>query len=340
MKIRTASIVTVIVSAVLILSGIIVCAVASASAKNEGIMIFPENENGESVFRYDFSDKDIERITLNAGKADIEVTHGGDRSFIEIRNFNANYYKLSVDETLLNFNEVDSIASMFKFWEGGFSFKGMRYLFRFGDSGSGGRRIVLNLSDTQALKSMLISSNEGNVSISEGSSSADYTINADTGNVSVTSLKTSKSLSVSSSGANVKINGCSFSDLSLSGSKGDVTLFDVKTDNSRWELRSGKIDGENLSSDTVYSKSDSTSISLSGFESSKVQISSESGVVELRSASPLTGYAIDLNSKNASVFMNDVHYEGSYSAPIENAEKSISVSTSSAPILLQSSKAE
>ena len=129
MKIRTASVVAVIVAAVLILSGIIVCAVGSAAAKSSGVMIYPEDENGNSVYKYDFTEKNITKISVSVKDSDITVTHGGTSSYIEIRNFNANYYKLSTENNILSFSEIDNVASMFKFWEGGFSFKGMRYLF-------------------------------------------------------------------------------------------------------------------------------------------------------------------------------------------------------------------
>ena len=157
MKIRTASVVAVIVAAVLILSGIIVCAVGSAAAKSSGVMIYPEDENGNSVYKYDFTEKNITKISVSVKDSDITVTHGGTSSYIEIRNFNANYYKLSTENNILSFSEIDNVASMFKFWEGGFSFKGMRYLFRFGDGGRGMKTVTVNIADTSMLKTFSVS---------------------------------------------------------------------------------------------------------------------------------------------------------------------------------------
>ena len=231
MKIRTASVVAVIVAAVLILSGIIVCAVGSAAAKSSGVMIYPEDENGNSVYKYDFTEKNITKISVSVKDSDITVTHGGTSSYIEIRNFNANYYKLSTENNILSFSEIDNVASMFKFWEGGFSFKGMRYLFRFGDGGRGMKTVTVNIADTSMLKTVSVSEESGSFSLCGADVSADYILSLGKASADISGLSTTSVLSVSSSaGASMKISDCRAKEFSLSGGGGNFSLSGISAD--------------------------------------------------------------------------------------------------------------
>ena len=247
MKIRTASVVAVIVAAVLILSGIIVCAVGSAAAKSSGVMIYPEDENGNSVYKYDFTEKNITKISVSVKDSDITVTHGGTSSYIEIRNFNANYYKLSTENNILSFSEIDNVASMFKFWEGGFSFKGMRYLFRFGDGGRGMKTVTVNIADTSMLKTVSVSEESGSFSLTGADVSADYILSLGKASADISGLSTTSVLSVSSSaGASMKISDCRAKEFSLSGGGGNFSLSGISADRADFSLKSGEIVGENV----------------------------------------------------------------------------------------------
>ena len=320
MKIRTASVVAVIVAAVLILSGIIVCAVGSAAAKSSGVMIYPEDENGNSVYKYDFTEKNITKISVSVKDSDITVTHGGTSSYIEIRNFNANYYKLSTENNILSFSEIDNVASMFKFWEGGFSFKGMRYLFRFGDGGRGMKTVTVNIADTSMLKTVSVSEESGSFSLTGADVSADYILSLGKASADISGLSTTSVLSVSSGGG------------------GNFSLSGISADRADFSLKSGEIVGENVTFTELSSSSESASLDLRSLDVSKASVNSVSGQVALRLSSDLTDFAVELAAKNASVFLNDVHYSSSYSIPNESAEKSITVNTDTASILLNAAK--
>ena len=334
MKIRTASVVAVIVAAVLILSGIIVCAVGSAAAKSSGVMIYPEDENGNSVYKYDFT-----KISVSVKDSDITVTHGGTSSYIEIRNFNANYYKLSTENNILSFSEIDNVASMFKFWEGGFSFKGMRYLFRFGDGGRGMKTVTVNIADTSMLKTVSVSEESGSFSLTGADVSADYILSLGKASADISGLSTTSVLSVSSSaGASMKISDCRAKEFSLSGGGGNFSLSGISADRADFSLKSGEIVGENVTFTELSSSSENASLDLRSLDVSKASVNSVSGQVALRLSSDLTDFAVELAAKNASVFLNDVHYSSSYSIPNESAEKSITVNTDTASILLNAAK--
>ena len=323
----------------MILSGIIVCAVGSAAAKSSGVMIYPEDENGNSVYKYDFTEKNITKISVSVKDSDITVTHGGTSSYIEIRNFNANYYKLSTENNILSFSEIDNVASMFKFWEGGFSFKGMRYLFRFGDGGRGMKTVTVNIADTSMLKTVSVSEESGSFSLTGADVSADYILSLGKASADISGLSTTSVLSVSSSaGASMKISDCRAKEFSLSGGGGNFSLSGISADRADFSLKSGEIVGENVTFTELSSSSENASLDLRSLDVSKASVNSVSGQVALRLSSDLTDFAVELAAKNASVFLNDVHYSSSYSIPNESAEKSITVNTDTASILLNAAK--
>lgn len=80
---RKASVISVIVAGVIIIAGIIVCAFGGAYAKKDNFMLFPASENGESVYKYDFTGQEIARISITTEDADVYFKRGGESSYIE-----------------------------------------------------------------------------------------------------------------------------------------------------------------------------------------------------------------------------------------------------------------
>lgn len=77
---RKASVISVIVAGVIIIAGIIVCAFGGAYAKKDNFMLFPASENGESVYKYDFTGQEIARISITTEDADVYFKRGGESS--------------------------------------------------------------------------------------------------------------------------------------------------------------------------------------------------------------------------------------------------------------------
>ena len=71
------SIIFLIVAAVLIVAGIIVCAVGSAGAKSDGIDIYSYSydENDRTVTEVDISNEAIGKISLELGSCSVRMIH-------------------------------------------------------------------------------------------------------------------------------------------------------------------------------------------------------------------------------------------------------------------------
>ena len=136
----------------------------------------------------------------------------------------------------------------------------------------------------------------------------------------------------------MKISDCRAKEFSLSGGGGNFSLSGISADRADFSLKSGEIVGENVTFTELSSSSENASLDLRSLDVSKASVNSVSGQVALRLSSDLTDFAVELAAKNASVFLNDVHYSSSYSIPNESAEKSITVNTDTASILLNAAK--
>ena len=148
---KPTSIISLIIAFVLVVAGLITCFVAQNIASSNGEFIFAESRDGDLVNTVEISE-DISKIELIVENAEINIHGSSDRSYIEFINFNENYYTLSHSNTLLSFNEIPDLLSMVKFWESGFSFKGMRYILNFSKPSQDSKKINIDLTEKQLLK--------------------------------------------------------------------------------------------------------------------------------------------------------------------------------------------
>ena len=207
---KPTSIISLIIAFVLVVAGLITCFVAQNIASSNGEFIFAESRDGDLVNTVEISE-DISKIELIVENAEINIHGSSDRSYIEFINFNENYYTLSHSNTLLSFNEIPDLLSMVKFWESGFSFKGMRYILNFSKPSQDSKKINIYLTEKQLLKIFDIQADTCTVNIENIVIDCDYkfcvsdlTLNADT-------LRTSGTFNINSAAKeepaeNVRLN--------------------------------------------------------------------------------------------------------------------------------------
>ncbi|MBE6709060.1 MAG: DUF4097 domain-containing protein [Ruminococcaceae bacterium] len=274
------SIIALIVSAVLILGGIITCVVASSMAKSDGVMLFPEESpNGDLVYRMDL--KNTTKITVNSADADISIVGGAERSVIEVVNFNANYYKLSQSNGSLTFGQVDDFLSMFKFWDNGFSFKGMRYLLRFGDDTAGTKKIIIKLSDADDIKLVNITSDTGDISVSDCTFAADYTLRADKGKVILNNIANSLSFNVSGKNTAFDVTECKTGIMKVNAATVSASIKKLTADSFSLGMTDGSLLLDDYSIGELEVKTEKGNVDLSSYNCNEGSVASKSGKVEL-----------------------------------------------------------
>ena len=99
---------------------------------------------------------------------------------------------------MLSFDEIPDVKSMLKFWENGFSFKGMRYIFNFNNTVDESRDKVINvyLTSDKDIKIFDIKSDNLTLNLSGMTTGTDYNITTKNAVINGDVLRTSSTLSI------------------------------------------------------------------------------------------------------------------------------------------------
>ena len=228
---RPHSIVSLIVAVLLVIVGLVTCMIAQNMAQANGEYLFSEIRGEDNVQTVDLTDSEISKIELIVEDAEINIYGKSDRSYIEFVNFKENYYSLSATNRILSFDEIPDLMSMLKFWENGFSFKGMRYLLNFSDwnnEETEERQKVINvyLTKDKLIKIFDIQAKTGTITIKDMVSETDYNIVTENATVNATTLKTSSALTIND-GEDIS----PAADLTLNLTTAFVSTLNVNADN-------------------------------------------------------------------------------------------------------------
>lgn len=318
---KRASVITIIIAAVIIVAGVICCAVGASSAKKEGFMLFPQKENGESVYTYDFTGRDINRITVDANDANVTLTKGGDRSYIEVRNYNANYYRLNEENRAITFAEIEDVLSMFKFWEG-FSFKGMRYVFASGFSGDGDHSIHVNIAAGDDVSSVVLRIKEGSLDAGGVTGEGDITLGVGEGSLKASSVDVGGSFVASVSNGELKIEKISALNVNLSADSAETSVKTVKCEKFTWTGAKRTFFADKITARDISVNASEASVTVSGSTFTNAGFETESGPVRVDLSQPLSSYITDISTQTGNVFINGEKLEGlQYKSIPEKAEE-------------------
>ena len=198
---RPQSIVSLIVAVLLVIVGLVTCMIAQNMAQANGEYLFSEIRGEDNVQTVDLTESEISKIELIVEDAEINIYGKSDKSYIEFVNFKENYYSLSATNRILSFDEIPDLMSMLKFWENGFSFKGMRYLLNFSDwntQETEERQKIINvyLTKDKLIKIFDIQATTGTINIKDMVTETDYNIITEDAAVNVTTFKTASAITI------------------------------------------------------------------------------------------------------------------------------------------------
>ena len=133
---KPTSIISLIIAVLLTIVGLVTCFIAQNMAKSSGEQLFADRSDGNTTIMEAFDPSGLERfsIVFSAGRVNIygncddrSSDHYSDVCKLELVNFGENDYVFKTTGSKAEFNETLAL-DRFKFWENGFSFKGMRYI--------------------------------------------------------------------------------------------------------------------------------------------------------------------------------------------------------------------
>lgn len=197
---KPASIITLIVSVLIIVAGIITCSVAENMAEKAGQSLYSEiDTNNNNTRTFDFSELDINKIELYFSDAEVSVFGGSEKSYIEFVNFKSNYYSLSTSSSLITFNETPDITSILTFWESGFSFKGLRYVFNLNRDNTvlnEKKEVRIYLTNESTVKQLYIEATDCTLNVDNAVTSTDYILVAENITLNTSNIMTSSALNI------------------------------------------------------------------------------------------------------------------------------------------------
>ena len=220
---KPTSVIFIIISALLIVGGIITCAVAKDIAVTDGYTLFNDSEAGAYI-RQDFQTSGITRIELNVADAEINIYGGSEESYIEFFHFRDGLYTLSSTGNTITLNETPDIKSLFSF-QGGFSFSGMRYFLRLNNTVSGPKKVNVYIGADSALKLISVTGQNCTVYAEKMGMRADLTIVADE-SITLTGkdIRTASALTLEAPAVSLSLSDCSLNELSLTAPNTDAVL--------------------------------------------------------------------------------------------------------------------
>lgn len=177
---KPASIIVLIIAALLVICGVILCLVGNSAAKKEGMDLFPQIKDGMPYIKQEFSADKTSKIELSVSNATINITGGEITSYVEFINYNPNLYDLDVSSQTISFNEAENLKSLFNIWENGFGFKGYRNLLNLRTMNTSGEKTInIHLGDSSLLSSLSVKGKNVVISINNAQIKKEIKINAD-----------------------------------------------------------------------------------------------------------------------------------------------------------------
>ncbi len=189
-----------LVSGIIGAAGIVICLIGAVVGALRHEQIYAGRTEDGSGYTYSLEGRSIDRVKLDVTDAKININGSSDEARIEIINFDENFYTFSMDTSQVLFKESPDVSSLMRFWESGFTFKGLRYILRLSFS-RGQKEINVYLTGDEGINSVDIIGATASVSISNMSASADYNVSLEGGSAEFSNVKTNSTITVNSTGA-------------------------------------------------------------------------------------------------------------------------------------------
>ena len=209
---KPTSIIFLILSAILIVSGIIVCVVAGAIAKSDNIELYVDyiDDNGNAVVEYDLSGKKVSDVNIVLKRANINVIGDSEKTYVEIDNYPTKAYDYVVSDGTISMKDANlfSIFSSFRINESGFGFTGLRHYLALGKYKDMPRSVNVHLAKGSILHSINISVEEGDVTLSGVDLRAECTVTVGQGNAYLDDVTCPDILKVTCETGDISFNRC------------------------------------------------------------------------------------------------------------------------------------
>ncbi len=248
---KPTSIIFMILAAVLIVVGVVVCIVGGSMASNSNPLLCDViDAEGNEITTHSLSEFDLTDIDIDVKNAEVNIIGQSVQSYIEFKNINAVTYDFVINKHKLNLSSVNpfNISSMVKFRENESGFGGMRhylYLNRYKEKTS---QINIYIAPNMNVKNIKIHVKSGDIIIKNMISDTKYDLVTTNGNIIYENNTTEDTVNVNIKKGNFTFNTSTVSNLDFVIENGNGKFALNKQYNLSCQCESGKIylDDENI----------------------------------------------------------------------------------------------
>lgn len=222
---KKTSIVFLVISVLLIVSGILIKGQGEKMAEKENIKLFRQEltDEGDLIETIEFSGEDVNKFFIELEETEVNIFGNSDKNYIEIINFSTLEYSAYPNNHTFNIKS-DLISSLTGRAEGGkFSFNGVRDYVRF-EEHNPEKRINIYLTSDCSVKSFTLNITNGNINITDVDLLCDYNINLDTGDIKCSETPTASLFMCTLKNGNVAINECFIKRTDIKIENGNITF--------------------------------------------------------------------------------------------------------------------
>lgn len=233
--------VVLLLGAIIMAAGFIVCIAGAIVANVNGDRLFARDMEGGKGYTYNFDGESIAKIDIEATDVTVNIIGTSSESKIELINFNENMYAFNCEKRYITFKESPDIKSMLNFFENGVTFKGMRYILRLG-ANDGNKMINIYLTDSDTVNNFAISIGKGKIYVSDIKTDSGYKITVEDGAVSLNNISTSSDISVSSpksSDLDLIFNNVKANNLTVTAATADLQSTELSFTSGKLDITHG-----------------------------------------------------------------------------------------------------
>lgn len=260
---KLTSVIFLIISVILIFSGIFLCDYARDKAPNDGAIDgYVVNKNGDTVVEHYFDEGGMSTITVDLNDCDIQIVKGGETSYVVMENFLTSRYICAVSGKILTVSNNITLADYINFDGTGVKFGGVWQTLRamFVDKGNTDRTIYVHIAEDESIKQINITSNDGVVRLVGFNDGQNVKLNVNNSIVEMDSI-TAESVTIQSV-------------------KSDVTVTNTTSKSMEAEFEKGKFNVSSAVIDELVLTGEKTQLNFMSVASPNVEISSKDGNIK------------------------------------------------------------
>lgn len=224
---KPTSLIFLVLSLILIFGGVMTCSVAKSMAASQNIPIYDTSfdRHGDAVFTYRVSDDTVNKLVLNFSDVDVKIVGGAASSYVELKNFDVNSYRVSLSGgTVTVDGTVGFLSSLLDMSSGGLQFKGLRHFFLDKPDPSRERCVTVYISESADLQSLSVSVKQGSVTLENIQNALDYNVYLESASATFDRVISSSVAGITCRKGDVVVNGSRFATLNATVDDGNFTV--------------------------------------------------------------------------------------------------------------------